>query len=188
MKRTIITVLIAVTLAAVAWLWFSQRDNGDDISVSDTTAIEVQQMVRLCSMEIYEEMPVSDSIDTRHLFARQLQQGSVSFDVENLDITSRGDTLVVVLPKETVELRESTRPGSWKVIDRWNTRTFGSAAITNAEENAMKARARDKAIRRLYDNGTIARARSEAATSLQSMLSRLLHRPVEVVDTLKPNR
>ena len=58
-----------------------------------------------------DEVALKDSINGKWLFARCRLNGRVGFDLEKLEFREKGDTLVVVLPPETVEIRESVSPG-----------------------------------------------------------------------------
>lgn len=139
-------------------------------------------MVSLSTVDIYEEQPVNGRIGPKHLVARQTLTGSVSFDLEKLVVDTVGDTLRVILPPETVELYESTEPGSYVVIDTWNDRLLGSG-LTTREENAIKAKAMALARKRIYAKGYVRRARAEAVDNLAQLLRPLAaSRPVMIID------
>lgn len=188
MKKYIagVILLLAVIAAVAATIYFQPfRRDSDVITVGEGRMASIASMVRLCAVEIYNEEPVLDTINSKVIFAIQKQRGSISFDLEKLVVEDDGDTLTIILPPEIVEIYEATDPASWDVVD---TKAIGPMALlrsdrfSDREENAVKARIRKKAVRRLYRNGTVARARAEGAERLQSLLSKIYRRPVKVTD------
>lgn len=179
--KPVIAIAIVAALAGVIYLWHSSPD-AEDGRIHNATVREVKDMVRLCSMEIYDEVPVKGSVGTRHLVARMRLRGTVSFDLDKIDADLTADTIRVTLPPEQVEVLESTDDNAYIVIDTWNDRLFGSDNFTAAEENTMKAKVRDNWTRRIYLNGTVARARAEAVHNLSAMLAGIMHKPVIVTD------
>ena len=85
----------------------SSQQSGD-LTIDGAMVKEVESMVRLCSMDIYEETPVKATIGNRHLFGRITLKGSITFDLERIVLKMSGDTLRVQLPPEKVEILEST--------------------------------------------------------------------------------
>ncbi len=148
---------------------------------------DIKSMVQLSTMDIYQEVPVLDTINNKAIFAIQKQKGSIAFDLESLKLDTINDTVRVYLPREIITLRESTEPHSWSVID---TKAVGKLAIlrssklTNEEENAVKAKIKTRSIRRLYKEGTVRDARKEAVKSMQGILEMMYRAPVVVTDTM----
>lgn len=159
----------------------SSRQSGD-LTVDGAMVKEVESMVRLCSMDIYEETPVKATIGNRHLFGRITLKGSITFDLERIALKMSGDTLRVQLPPEKVEILESTDKDSYIVIDTWNDRFMGSGSFTTAEENKIKEKVKQNAIKSIYRKGYVKRARAEAAENLTAMLPALTSKPVVVTD------
>lgn len=159
----------------------SSRQSGD-LTIDGAIVKEVESMVRLCSMDIYEETPVKATIGNRHLFGRITLKGSITFDLERIVLKMSGDTLRVQLPPEKVEILESTDKDSYIVIDTWNDRFMGSGCFTTAEENKIKEKVKQNAIKSIYRKGYVKRARAEAAENLTAMLSALTSKPVLVTD------
>ncbi len=159
----------------------SSRQSGD-LTIDGAMVKEVESMVRLCSMDIYEETPVKATIGNRHLFGRITLKGSITFDLERIALKMSGDTLRVQLPPEKVEILESTDKDSYIVIDTWNDRFMGSGSFTTAEENKIKEKVKQNAIKSIYLKGYVKRARAEAAENLTAMLSALTSKPVVVTD------
>jgi hypothetical protein len=159
----------------------SSQQSGD-LTIDGAMVKEVESMVRLCSMDIYEETPVKATIGNRHLFGRITLKGSITFDLERIVLKMSGDTLRVQLPPEKVEILESTDKDSYIVIDTWNDRFMGSGSFTTAEENKIKEKVKQNAIKSIYRKGYVKRARAEAAENLTAMLSALTSKPVVVTD------
>lgn len=178
------TVVIAV-VAAGLYLYFSLSSPKNTIDVDKAKVSRVETMARLCAVDIYSEVPVLDTINDKVMFAIQKQKGSVSFDLEKLKVDADGDTVKITLPPEIVELYEATDKNSWEVID---TKAIGRMAMfrsdkfTIAEENAVKAKIKEKSTKLLYRNGTIERARAEGARNLQSLMEMVYDKPVRVTD------
>ena len=159
----------------------SSQQSGD-LTIDGAMVKEIESMVRLCSMDIYEETPVKATIGNRHLFGRITLKGSITFDLERIVLKMSGDTLRVQLPPEKVEILESTDKDSYIVIDTWNDRFMGSGSFTTAEENKIKEKVKQNAIKSIYRKGYVKRARAEAAENLTAMLSALTSKPVVVTD------
>lgn len=179
-----IIIILAVAAVAVAGFvtvrnWQSSPEP-ERVRLAPAKVSEIKSMVELSTVELYEELPLKGSIGKRHLVARVLMEGSVGFDLEKLKVSERGDTIVVTLPPARVTLRESTRPGAYTVIDTWNDEPFGSAQFTTAEENALKRRFTESAVRGVYRRGDVKRARAAAIESVTTLLSGATGRPVIV--------
>ncbi|MBD5215885.1 MAG: hypothetical protein HDS78_05130 [Bacteroidales bacterium] len=182
-KVMIAAVVAAVALAAVLYLSFTKPEKHTDVREGWVSKIET--MAQLCTVDLYSEMPILDTINNKVMFAIQKQRGSISFDLENLKIDADGDTVKITLSPEIVELYEATEPNSWEVID---TKAIGRLAVfrsdrfSDTEENALKARIQEKSKRQLYRNGTVRRARAEGAQNLRSLMEQLYRKPVVVTD------
>ncbi len=185
MKAIRFIIFLIVLVAAVGLvMWWHKSPEVSRVSVKSAKIADVRPMLRLCSVEIYDEVPVKGSIGSRHIFARAALNGSISFDMENIAMTESGDTLRLTLPREIVEIYESTAPGSYQVIDTWNDKFLGSSKFSAAEENAVKSKVLESYRRSLYRRGYIARARKEAVENLTSMLSGLTGKTVIVSDPI----
>lgn len=181
-RIAIIALLVVGAAVGVTLLWWNRSPEVSRERLHEARVAQIRSMVELCALEFHDEVPVKGDIGTRHLVARQVLEGSVSFDLESLDLSYRGDTLVVLLPPEKVTVMESTLPDSYVVIDAWNDDIFGSSNFTVAEENSIKERAARAVVARVYTRGYVRRARAEAVASLSSMLMALSGCPVEVID------
>ena len=190
-KRNLILIAFVVIAIAAAAIYFLFATPKKTIDVSKGHISKIETMAQLCAVEIYSEVPVLDTINDKVMFAVQKQKGSVSFDLEKMKVDADGDTVTVTLPQEIVELYEATEKDSWKVIDTKNIGRFGafrSSRLSDAEENAVKARIKKNSLRMLYDKGVIRRAREEGSRSLREMLEMVYRRPVIVTDTQATTR
>lgn len=182
-KKIILTVVAAAAVAILLYFSFASPKKTIDVSAGKINKIET--MAQLCSIEIYSEVPVVDTINDKVMFAIQKQKGSVSFDLEKMQMDTNGDTVNITLSPEIVELYEATEDNSWEVID---TKAIGSMSVfrsdkfTTEEENTLKAHIKENSKKLLYNNGTIERARAEGARNLQSLMEKVYHKPVKVTD------
>lgn len=173
-------IVVLAVCGIIAYFYFAPSRSR--VTLHDATIKEVKDMARLCTVEIYEEVPVRGHVGQRHLVAREVLVGNISFDLEGLAMDSSSDTIRVTLPREIVEIRESTEPGSYTVIDNWNDSFMGDANITTAEENKMKKLTLDSFVKAVYAKGYVKRARAEAVANLTSLLSSMTGKPVVVTD------
>lgn len=166
-----VTLLIVVVGVIGCIWWFTRPSEPAPVAkIEQARIIDVRPMVKLCSVEIYEDVPVKAKIGTRHLVARETLTGTISFDLEKIDQRWDGDTLVVTLPPEIVEIYESTDPDAYKVIDRWNDKILAGSNFTADEENEMKRQVVEAWRDSIYSRGYVKRAREEAVKNLESML------------------
>ena len=183
-KKLILIAVVAIAVIAIG-LYFSFASPKKSIDVSKGQISKVETMAQLCAIDIYSEVPILDTINNKVMFAVQKQKGSVSFDLENMKIDANGDTIKITLSPEIVDLYEATEDNSWEVID---TKAIGTMSMlksdifTDEEENALKANIKKNSKKLLYHNGTIERARAEAALNLQSLMEKVYNKPVKVYD------
>ena len=183
-KKLILIAVVAIAVIAIG-LYFSFASPKKSIDVSKGQISKVETMAQLCAIDFYSEVPILDTINNKVMFAVQKQKGSVSFDLENMQMDSDGDTVKIVLSPEIVDIYEATEDNSWEVID---TKAIGKMAMfksdkfTNEEENAIKANIKKNSKKLLYHNGTIERARAEGARNLQTLMEKVYQKPVKVVD------
>lgn len=183
--KYLIVLLLGIAAAIFIYQNYIREVPDDPVAVRMGRISRVEEMARLCSMDLYSEVPVLDTINGKVMFAVQKQRGSISFDLEKLTVDDSGDTVVITLPPEIIELREATETNSWEVID---TKAVGKLAlfrtdrISDLEENALKRRVSERSRKRLYDNGTVARARAEGADNLRRLMEKIYRRPVIILD------
>lgn len=178
----ILFVVLLLLAAGGAAVWYYFLPSKSRVEMHDATLKEVKEIVRLCTVEIYEEVPVKGHVGSRNLVAREVLVGNISFDLDGLRLENNGDTVHVTLPREIVEVYESTGPESYTVIDTWNDNLFESANITTAEENRMKQLILEKFVKAVYAKGYVRRARAEAVANLTSLLSAFTGKTVVVTD------
>ncbi|MDE6562513.1 MAG: DUF4230 domain-containing protein [Muribaculaceae bacterium] len=183
--KYIILLILAAAIAFFGWQLYRYLQHPEEIEVLPSKPGDVKEMARLCSMEIYNEVSVLDTVNSKVIFAVQKQSGSISFDMENLQVDDSGDTVKIVLPREIVDIYESNEKNAWEVID---TKAIGPMAFlrnnkfTTAEENRVKSKIKAKAISRLYSNGTVKQARKDAVENLTRLMEGIYRKPVLVSD------
>lgn len=176
--------VIGALIIGGIWVYrqYVSSPEAERVKMEDARIADIQEMVRLCSMDIIEDVPIKGQIGTKHIFAKTTLNGSITFDLEGLEAEGRGDSLFVTLPKEIVEIYESTEPGAYKVIDTWNTGLFGSSRFSTAEENAVKGKVKENFRNSLYRRGYVRQARAEAVENMTSLLSATTGKTVIVTD------
>ncbi len=183
--KYIIPLVLVAAIAFLGWQLYRYFQRPEEIEVLPTKPGDVKEMARLCSMEIYNEVTILDTVNYKVIFAVQKQSGSITFDMENLKVDDSGDTVRIVLPREIIEVYEAPEKNAWEVID---TKAIGPMAflrsnkVTVAEENRVKSKLKSKAIRRLYSNGTVRQARKDAVENLTRLMEGVYRRPVIVSD------
>ena len=115
--KYIILLILAAAIAFFGWQLYRYLQHPEEIEVLPSKPGDVKEMARLCSMEIYNEVSVLDTVNSKVIFAVQKQSGSISFDMENLQVDDSGDTIKIVLPREIVDIYESNEKTGWEVID-----------------------------------------------------------------------
>ena len=177
-----IMALVVLAVAGIAvWKWQTSPEV-DNVKMTSAKISDIKELAELCTTEIYEDVPVQGYVGTRHLVARATLRGTISFELDSMDVDKTGDTVRVTLPAEKVDVKESTEPNSYVVIDSWNDRIFSKQGFTTAEENKLKAMVRDNFVKQIYAKGYVKRARAEAVSNLESTLGAMTGRPVEVTD------
>lgn len=175
-------IILAILAAAGVAVYFCLHTTNKTIEVSPGKINSIETMAELCTIELYNEVPVKDTVNNKVLFGIQKQRGKVSFDLEKLQVDSTGDTIRVILPPEIVEVNEATEDNSWQVIDSKGLSLFTSNKLTAEEENLIKSKIRRNSINALYKNGTIERARAEGVKNLQTLMEKVYRKPVSVTD------
>lgn len=182
MKKFILFLIVLAVAGCGYWWWINKPADVSNVEVEEAKITDISPMLRLCAVEIFDEVPIKGTIGTRHLVAKAALNGSISFDLDSIETVESNDSLFVTLPREIVEIFESTEPGSYKVIDTWNDSFFGSSNFTTAEENKIKADAREDYRRNIYEKGYVSRARAEATANLTGLLSSVTGKAVVVTD------
>lgn len=176
-------VLLTLTaIVIILCMEFKKSPEASNFKIHDALVTDLRPAMELCTVEIVEDVPVKGHIGTKHIFARTTLNGYISFDLDSISTSSVGDTIVVSLPHEIIEIRESTRPGSYIVIDTWNEKLLGSSQFTTAEENAVKRKVIENFRKKIYAKGYVRQARKDAVETLRQMLPVISTSPVKIID------
>ena len=187
--RKYILLLIVVAVACVAlWWWLSRPVADDGMRTREARIQSITDMIELCTLDIHDEITIKDSIHGKWIVARQTIEGRVRFDLDSIKVAEKGDTLVITLPRERVDILENAGADSYEVLDTWDgSRSLFPRTVTAAEENAIKRRWQAKARERIYRRGYVKQAREEAKSTLQSFFG-ALGVPVIILDPLPAPR
>ncbi len=96
--KYIIPLILAAAIAFCGWQLYRYFQRPEEIEVLPSKPGDVKEMARLCSMEIYNEVSVLDTVNYKVIFAIQKQSGGITFDMEYLKIDDSGDTIKTVVP------------------------------------------------------------------------------------------
>ncbi|MDE6582453.1 MAG: hypothetical protein K2K47_08015, partial [Duncaniella sp.] len=129
-RKLIILAAIAAVILVVA-IYFSLPSYKKTIEVGKGRIANIETMAQLCVIDLYNEVPILDTINDKVMFAVQKQRGSVSFDLENMHIDADGDTVKVTLSPEIIDIYEATEDNSWEVID---TKAIGTLALLKSDK------------------------------------------------------
>lgn len=175
MKWIKIMVAVMALILIGGFIWYlSEAKPAPDYKTRAARIKSIKQMVDLCTVDINEEVPIKDSINGKWIVARQNVSGRIRFNLDSLKIEERGDTTIVYLPPEKVEVLENASPGAYEILDSWDGRRpiFGRV-LTTAEENRLKARWQNRIVRRIYNRGYVRQARSNAVNILTPLFGEL---------------
>lgn len=171
--KLIIILLVAAAAGFLIWITLPSRPV-EGYKTRDSRIKSISRMVDLCTSDIHEEMAIKDSVNGKWIVARQTIAGHIRFDLDSLKIEERGDTTVIYLPPERVDILESDSPGSYVVLDSWDgVHTFFPRTLTAKEENIIKRRWLKKAKKRVYERGYVRLARANAVDALSPLFSRM---------------
>lgn len=179
-----ISAAIVALIVAICWLAkkYNEAPQANTVKLHAAMIQDIKPMFRLCTLEVREDYPLNERIGSKHIFAKISLRGTIDFDISNLRTESRGDTLVVFMPQEIIDVKESTEPNSYQVIDTWNDNILGSNTLTTAEENRVKQRITHRFRKLMYEKGYVQRARQEARANLTSMVQAAFNTPVLIVE------
>lgn len=171
--RIIISIIIFIAGGFVAWLLL-RPEPSPQYSTREARVKSITKMVELCSADIHEEIAIKDSINGKWIVARQTVEGRIRFDLDSLKFEEMGDTMLVYLPKERIDIMEGTAPGDYEVLDSWDgSRLFFQRSMTAAEENAIKRRWQQKVEQRIRESGYVRQARENALKTLRTLFRQL---------------
>lgn len=171
MKKFIVIACVVLSVIGGALWWMeSHKVSADTIPA---TIEDVKGMVKLCALEIHDDVPMKDSINGKWIFAKGRINGYITFDLEKMEYDVKGDTITVVLPPEKVEVYESTDKGAYRVYDAWDNTLFGKGELTTREENILKERMKRRFVDAVYSKGHVRRARATAVSTLSNLFTHL---------------
>lgn len=177
-KLIVAIVIIAGAVALVLWRSTAASTN---MSVSETKLSEIKEMVKLCSLEVRDDVAIKDSINGKWIFAKNTVNGYIRFDLEKLDYQTRNDSVIIFLPPEEIEIYEANSDGAYEVIDTWNESLLDLRTLTAAEESAIKRRMADRYRNSFYTKGYVSRARRSAVETLSRLVS-VMDDKITIVD------
>ena len=105
--RIIITLVVLALAALGAWLIFVPSEKEPEYKTQRASVKSIEQMVDLCAADIHDEWAIKDSINGKWIVARLSIEGRIRFDLDSLRTEMRGDTMVVILPPERVDIYET---------------------------------------------------------------------------------
>ena len=187
MKKLYYLIKVLVIVAVVAVIGYVVKvyvldDHYDNFEISPASIKEVTSMVKLSTLEIHDEAILKDSINSKWLVGKESVDGAVTINLENVTIETQGDTTLVILPAEQVEVYESNDPNAYEIIDTYDmASTFIDREMTADEENQLKRAYKARIIAGIYDRGLVVRARANAVQTLDN-LYKSLNMPVKVID------
>lgn len=175
-----IILIVVLALGGGLYLWRSSTES-TNMAISETKLSEIKDMLKLCTMEVRDDVAIKDSINGKWIFAKATVNGYIRFDLEKLDYQVKNDSVVIILPPEEIEIYESSANNSYEVIDTWNASMLDLRRMTAAEETAIKKRMARKYKASFYDKGYVKRARASAVKNLSRLLS-IIDPKITVID------
>ena len=172
-SKILITAIGAIIIILLLWHTLPSRPI-EDYKTRDARIKSITKMVELCTSDIHEEVAIKDSINGKWIVARQTIEGRIRFDLDSLRVDERGDTTIIYLPPERVDILENVSPEAYEVLDSWDSKNILlSRSLSAEEENIIKRRWQDKTKKRIYERGYVAQARANAISSLTPLFNRM---------------
>lgn len=167
-------VLVLLLAGGYIYWYFTRPVEEQKFETRPAELKAIREMAQLATLDFHEEMTVKDQIDGKWLVARMTVEGSVKYDLDSIRFDQKGDTVVIILPKEKIDIYESTDKGAYEVLDTWDAnRPILGRKLTAAEENAIKEHARARLEQTIRNRGYVKRAQDNARVTLTPLLSRL---------------
>lgn len=180
----LVLLLVFVVIGLGIYVWHSEETPDAGMQLQQAKIESIKDMIELCTLDVREEMAIKDSINGKWIVARQIIEGRVRFNLDSLRVENRGDTIVVYLPPERVDILESADKDAYKVLDTWDgARSLFPRTMTAAEENVIKRRWQKKARERINRRGYVRQAREDAKTTLRSLFE-ATGQPILILDPL----
>lgn len=165
---------LVILLLIIAGISGYKRMNNTPIRSLPAKVEEIKQAVKLSTLDITTEEIFKDTINNKGVVSRVKSRIYISFDIENTPIVLQGDTLIIQLPPEIIDIYESTDDG-YQVLDVWQTwfpENFADIPLTSSEENIIKGRLKERIRNEMYEKGYVKQARANAIRSLTQLFSK----------------
>ena len=165
-----------IFLALLAWVGKTIYEKAETSTISTLPAkIEgIRQAVQLSTLDITTEEIYKDTIGNKGIVLRIKANVHIRFDMENIPTATQGDTLFVQLPREIIDIYESSKDG-YQVLDVWYL-LFPTepvpVTLSSTEENQVKRQVKKQIEEQMYEKGYVKRARENAAHSLSVLFSK----------------
>lgn len=170
--KLILWVLIIAAIVTGAIIFFNRQSTEPEYKTEDARIKSISNMVDLCTSDIHEELTIKDSVNGKWIVARQTIEGHIRFNLDSLKTETKGDTLIVFLPRERVDILENASPEAYAVLDYWDSSNpVFQRTLTAREENIIKNRWQSKARKRIYNRGYVRDARKNAIEILSQFLN-----------------
>lgn len=182
LKRILYIILAILLIVGSVFLWRScsksQSEDYSDVVTHAMTVRSIEEILKLSTGELYQEIPMVDTIDGMVIAYVIQARTYIDFDIEQLPTQVVGDTLYVQLPPEEVTPHEL----GYQVVDVHALRQgFFKKTLSAEQENRAKRRIPQRLIDEAYRSGYIRNARQQAREELARFLS-VTHPTVIVVD------
>lgn len=182
LKRILYIILAILLIVGTVLLWRScsksQSEDYSDVVTHAMTVRSIEEVLKLSTGELYQEIPMVDTIDGMVIAYVIQARTYIDFDIEQLPTQVVGDTLYVQLPPEEVTPHEL----GYQVVDVHALRQgFFKKTLSAEQENRAKRRIPQRLIDEVYRSGYIRNARQQAREELARFLS-VTHPTVIVVD------
>lgn len=172
-KKRILGGIVIILLLIIGFGVYN-RINQPAISTLPAKIEEIKQAVKLSTLDITTEEIFKDTVNIKGVVSRVRTRVYIHFDIEDIPLTEHGDTLIVQLPPEIIDVYEATTDG-FQVLDVWNLQFPDEPVeipLTNTEENMVKRKLKHRIQNQMYEKGYVKRARENAVHSLAILFSR----------------
>lgn len=172
LKRILYIILAILLIVGTVLLWRScsksQSEDYSDVVTHAMTVRSIEEVLKLSTGELYQEIPMVDTIDGMVIAYVIQARTYIDFDIEQLPTQVVGDTLYVQLPPEEVTPHEL----GYQVVDVHALRQgFFKKTLSAEQENRAKRRIPQRLIDEAYRSGYIRNARQQAREELARFLS-----------------
>jgi len=176
MKRvkTLLLIVIGIILLILISVSIYKQMNKPSFSTFPAKVNEIKQAVKLSTLDITTDEIYKDTINYKGVVLKVQARVYISFDIEHIPMIEQGDTLIIQLPRETIDIYESSHNG-YQVLDVWDIRfpeNWVDTPLSSSEENAIKRKLKQQIENQMYEKGYVKRARENAVNSLSVLFSK----------------